>query len=544
MRALILSAFRTQCLGFLGPLLSLALLVTTAFAADPVDPAPVPTETLTLRDALVRAFANNFDVRIARLDPLSALDDLAAERAAWDPEFFIESRYSDSTKRQNSLEFTATGGLDPNRLFFEESLTTRAGLGGRTPFGTQWKLYSEVKELTNTINQRSGTSLFSPEFEAFTGIELTQPLLQGFGYNANLARYRIAESRLDQERFTRRTTLTNTAVEVVNAYYDLVFGQENLRAKQEAVRLAEQLVDESRRRLGAGRMTPVDVGRAEVRLGEAREEAILAADFLRERRVKLLRLTLAKAPAGALPDFAVENKLPAVPAEFDGAALQQTALAQRPDLLGRQAEVIQANARQSLARNRRLPRVDLQANFGYGGLERSIEFAYEDLSDNRRAQWGAGLSISMPIGNREARANHRSAKRAAERAALRVEELELAVQLDVTNALGRLSALRQRLATAENSARVADEALAAETRRLEAGQVTTFAVAEMQEKTSAARSRLLAARVDLVKALNELHAVTGTLLADNGFTFGDEDEFKTPARSFWLPRHSTKHATD
>lgn len=518
-------------------LLSLGWFLPATWAEETAATDAATGEALSLREALARAFANNFDVRIARLDPLIALDHLAAERAAWDPEFFIETRYADSTKRQNSLEFTATGGLNLDHIFFEESLTTRSGFSGRTPYGTQWKFYSELKDLTNTINQRGGTSLFSPEYEAFAGVELTQPLLQGFGRGANLARHRIAESRLDQERFTRRTTLTNTAVAVVNAYYDLVFGQTNLGAKQDAVRLAEQLVAESRRRLDAGRMTPVDVGRAEVRLGEAREEAILAADFLRERRIKLLRLTLAKIPAGDLPIFSVENTLPAVPESLNGAALQQTALANRPDYLGSKAEAEQALVQRRLTRNRRLPRVDLQANFGYGGLERNVEHAYRDLYDNTRPQWGAGLVASIPIGNREAAANDRAAKRASEQAALRVEELELAVRLDVTNAVGRLAALRERLATARHSAQVAETALAAETRRLEAGQVTTFAVAEMQEKVSAARSRLLAAQVDLVKAACELHAVTGTLLEHNGFSFddGDKSEFAAPARPFWAP---------
>lgn len=531
--------FRAPGFPGLGLLLALLLTMSPAPAADPVAPpaaddSPAP---LALREVIARALENNFSIRIARLAPLIALDDLAAERAAWDPRFFVEARFDDTTKRQNALEFTATGGLDPNRIFFERNFSTSSGFGGRTPVGTQWRLYSQVKDLTNSINRKSGTSLFSPEYEAFTGLELTQPLLQGFGAHANLARYRIAESRLDQERFTRRTILINTTVDVVNAYYDLVFGQENLRAKQESVRLAEQLVAENRRRLAAGRMTPVDVGHAEVRLGEAREEAILAGDFLRERRVKLLRLTLAKAPEGPIPQLTVNDALPDVPESFDGPALQNAALANRPDYLGGKAEATQGAVRERLARNRRLPKVDLQASFGYGGLERDVEHAYRDLYDNTRAQWGVGLSASLPIGNREAAANHRAARRAFEKAQLHVQELELSVRLDVTNAVGRLAALRQRLATAEHSTHVAEAALAAETRRLEAGQATTFAVAEMQEKVSSARSRLSAARVDLVKALNELYAVTGTLLEQNGFSFGDGNgsELAAPDRPFWAP---------
>ena len=110
-------------------------------------------------------------------------------------------------------------------------------------------------------------------------------------------------------------------------------------------------------------------------------------------------------------------------------------------------------------------------------------------------------------------------------AKLHEEELRQRVSLEVENAVRRLGVLDQRLATARSSVEFADEGLRLEEARLKEGQTSGFAVSELQRRLADARTRELAARVDLTKAVTELWSVSGLLLEKNGIVVKrDSDE--------------------
>jgi outer membrane protein TolC len=122
----------------------------------------------------------------------------------------------------------------------------------------------------------------------------------------------------------------------------------------------------------------------------------------------------------------------------------------------------------------------------------------------------------MPIGNRTAAATARNSKRRQQQAELRSEELRTTIAIEVSNALGRLEALQRRLENATQSRTLAAAGLEVEMNRLDAGKTTSFNVLDLQQKTSEARTREVAARVDLKKAEAELWAATGELPARLG----------------------------
>src|SRR5690606_41125948 len=110
------------------------------------------------------------------------------------------------------------------RLFEEENVVMRGGLGGKLPWGTTYEFSLQLRELDNSVN-RGGlpNALFSPEYDAFGGVTLRQPLLRGFGRAANLASLRVARSQLVITERTREIAVNNKCVEVLNAFYDLAY---------------------------------------------------------------------------------------------------------------------------------------------------------------------------------------------------------------------------------------------------------------------------------------------------------------------------------
>ena len=263
-------------------------------AAEPVEQpfaipggpdAPMPT---SLQDLIVAALNTNLELRAKRLDP--AFDKLTIDEAygAFDPQFNFNSLATHDQHPQNAVEFLSTGQL--SYTYEEDVIHYEAGFSGLLQSGTQWSVDTVSERADNTFNRES-SSIFHPEFTSISKVEITQPLLKGFGPAANLAEVRMNKTNFSKSVQDYRETVIKTIADVTGAYFELVFGQENLKVKQEAVALAEHLVDENQHRLDQGKMAPIDVTDAEERLSEAQEELILAQNFLAHRRDTLREFT-------------------------------------------------------------------------------------------------------------------------------------------------------------------------------------------------------------------------------------------------------------
>ncbi len=484
------------------------------------------------------ALQNNLELRVDEFTPAIAAEAIREASGEFDPVFSVEVLRDDLERRQNTMEFLSTGEVSTERIFEEESLSARAGVAQKTALGTVIDLHTRMRRVENTVSRESPASLFSPEYDTFAGLQITQPILRGFGPMANLVNVRAARVGLTMAESEREIMVVNKISEVVDAYYDMVFGQENRRVKEEALRVAEQFLHENQRRLELGRMAPIDVAEARVRVSQSREELITARDFLRERELRLRRLIYdhvgwtdaARLRAVAeLPD-SVEP--PGEPYELFGQALER-----RPDYRLAQAESTRNRLRENYSRNRMLPQLDLQITVGYSGLDRDLERSYHRIRKTDHPQWSTGVVFSIPWGNREGRAQRAAARMQKRQSEAQLLKIEHDIAIALQNSVARLEAINQRLETARESLQLAEEAARIETIRLDAGQTTTFRVLELQSAVSDAQTRELAARVDARKALAEIWAVSGKLLEEHGFYLESDAASQAAARS----RRSTDH---
>jgi len=476
---------------------------------------------LTERSALERALMANFDLQVENLSPEITLAEIAVEESAFLPSLFVEARYDDNFTMQNSIDFSAL----QQRFFDEQNLMSRGGMGGRLPWGTTYELSVQLREMDNSVN-RAGlpNAIFSPEYDAFTGLTLRQPLLKGFGKKANLASLRTARVQLLITEKTREVAVNNMCVEVLNAFYDLAYAEANEDVKEQAVSVAEQLLAETTRREELGLLSPVDVAEAHVRVSESQEELIQSRDFLRERQLEMVRLlNLPPDSTGATVRPTVAAELLDTPPSYELTQFFPDALEARPDYLLALDRVNQEGVRKDAARNERLPQLDLHFSYGLHGLGGGYDDAFDRVLTADEPQWGAGLSLTVPFSRREAQAKMSAATVRVRQAELRVEQLRQRIALEVENAVRRLDVLGQRLDTARSSVAFATESLALEQARLKTGQTSGFAVSELQRRLADAQTRELAARVDLTKAVTELWSVSGQLLSRHGIDVAREE---------------------
>ena len=147
-------------------------------------------------------------------------------------------------------------------------------LEGRMYYGTQVSLYTTTSRLENTTNQNINTNTltgprFFPEYQTSTQLQVIQPLPKNRGTKVNLAASELARSEVLGAHYALRSELEKTIAQILVSYAEAEFGVANLQVKQDAVRLADDLIDENRRRVEEGIMTSIDVTQAQARRAEA-----------------------------------------------------------------------------------------------------------------------------------------------------------------------------------------------------------------------------------------------------------------------------------
>ncbi len=487
---------------------------------------PDSTRSLTLEEAVQMALSNNLDIEIQRLNPRIEGQRVKFARGEFDPRVTISALFEDIERPQNTQEFVATGGTDPDRrvdtprVFDEDNFRLNARIEGKTPWiGTSYELFTESNTLDNSLNRQLPPSLFNPEYDTQTGIRLRQPLLRDFGPGAAQAEIRIARANEKIATLAWRAQVNEIISNVIKSYYDMLFAREDLEVKSDAIGLAGTLRTENARRLELGTMSPIDVSQAEAAIATRKEDALTSRSFLSERQ-NALKLLILNDPVQAAEVKFVPVEPPGLPSvDRQHAPLMAVALENRPDYLQTIKQLEREQIRLKFAENQVWPRLDLEATAALNGLDGGFGDSYGRAFSAQGPQYAVGVTFSMPLGNTQARASRNIATLQKQQALLAVKRAELQISLEIATVLDRLANIEERIGTARESQKFASDTLETELKRLDQGLSTSFNVLEAQRDVAQARSRVLAARTDFQKSVVDLWLVTGTLLERQGIMF-------------------------
>jgi len=120
-----------------------------------------------------------------------------------------------------------------------------------------------------------------------------------------------------------------------------------------------------------------------------------------------------------------------------------------------------------------------------------------------------GLSISLPLKNRTAKANLAKSQAEGRRIDTLKAKAEQVIEADVRNAMQSVRSVEARLAAAAASREAAEQQYTSEQRRFQAGMSTVFLVLQRQTDLTNARGRELQTQTDLNKAIAELQRAMG-----------------------------------
>ncbi len=239
-----------------------------------------------------------------------------------------------------------------------------------------------------------------------------------------------------------------------------------------------------------------------------RRSALAAARRLREQQAIDLSLFLRDAAGRPMPPEL--ERLPeappaaAPPAGSDTARLLERAVARRPELAALRLKRQQESVALELARNSRLPELDL------------FSVASRDVGAGAPSRAGAsleaGVTFVLPVQRRKAGGKTLQAEAKVAAIDQEIRWMEDRVRADVEDALSAVRATHAVLEVLAEEVAVARELEGLERDRFALGDSTQFLVNLRELATADAAMREVRARADYQKALATLQAATGDLL--------------------------------
>jgi len=472
---------------------------------------------------VLRGLENNFGLQIEQTDLLNSEDRVEVTLGQFVTRFVTQTRYSRSERRQNRTDYLATNQVA--NIFDEELLEMRVGFERVFSTGTRASISNVAQQRENPTTRRAAQidlstiadptaigPLFSPEYQTTTVLNVTQPLLQGRGKRGTLAENRLAELGVEEAQLRVRAAAERLVGQILVTYGEVVFARENLKVKKDAVKLAEDLVNENRRRVEEGMMSPIDVTQAEARRAEAMEEVVSARVFLKERTNRLLSLTQREFKSSEAVEItgSVDELIPNV--ELENVKLARRALTENASFLAIRKQAEAEDIRLDYAKDQALPQLDLEASLGLNGLGEGFEDSFGDYgSENRGPDWSVGVTFSVPLDRKAERAQVRISKRAKAQAIMEVKQAEIDLLVELENAIEGYEASLERTGFVKEAVRLAEEGLRSEQSRLASGVTTSYNVLNQQRDLSFARTRALAVDVESFSALVQLYLILGSL---------------------------------
>ena len=256
----------------------------TAPVAQPnqIMPTSGTRVALTADDAVRRSLERNLDIQVQRLEPQLLDLQVAALWATYRPSL-TSSLFTQGATNLPTSQLQAAGGSQISN----DSMQWNAGMQKNF----RWGGGALAANFNNTRLETSDTAATrNPAYTSNIQAQYTQPLLRNFKIDPTRSALMIQTLQSQITDLNLRATLTITEAQVRSAYWDLVFGIDNVAAARRNLELSSKLVQDNRAKVEIGTMAPIDVVQAQAEEATRRQALVTAEATRRTNELALKRL--------------------------------------------------------------------------------------------------------------------------------------------------------------------------------------------------------------------------------------------------------------
>jgi outer membrane protein len=407
------------------------------------------------------------------------------------------------------------------------------------------------------------TSL-SPQLNSNFKFQLTQHLLQGFGFAANTRFMRIAKNNRELSDVAFRLQIITTVNQIQTMYWDLVYAYENVRVQRESLAFAQKTLSDTKKQVEIGSLAPIEVVRAQSTVAQDQQALTVALTNLQLQQLltknALSRTLRDQILAGAevIPTSTMD--LPENEQIQPTQDLVSEALQHRADLVEARIQLNTTEISNKAVRNALLPSLDLFAYYGGAGLGGSqnpsnlcanqnppnfgcagpdpntippgqtlVPIAspigygstLNQLINSTASDKGVGIQLNIPLRNRAAQAVQIRSELEYQQAQMALQQAENRITIEVRNAQFGVEQNRASVASAQAAVDYAKQSLDAEQKKYQFGTSTTTLVLQTQSALATAESTLMSAMAAYEKSRVELDRAVGVTLDHAGISIDD-----------------------
>ncbi len=449
----------------------------TGTAAAPQQPegAPPALPLLSFRQAVARALERNDRLIDQRDDVARAQLGLRLARSTFHPKVV-----------PNILG--SFGQTDINNQTYRLDLVQKLTMG---------------TEVRASIGTATAQNQFGSYYNADTTLEVSQPLLRGFGRSVARRALTSAEERSADVARQRRLLEQQVVLEVASAYYRLVSQLHLAEVSEKGLERARRLVEASTAKMEIGKVSQLDVYRAQQLAAQSEAQLLDARGAVDDAREQLSFLMGAAAGTG----FAVEREVPREIDTLDPEQAASLALGRRIELEAAQVAIGEAERAAAYARNQLLPQLDL--NLALTRREAANSFASSFQLDHFR--FATFFAISLPADRTAQTIELQNAVMDRDRRRRDLETLRRRVADETRRALRQQQRLLRTLELADSSVDFAEKEVEVAGLRYQRGLSNNLDVVNAEANLLQAQSRRISALADLAVARLVLHATLGVL---------------------------------
>ena len=534
---------------------------------------------LSLEDAISLGLENNLAIAVERyvpwLDEASLLlaKSGANGRLAFDPTLTSAFNFNETVTPINNPFFAGVGSLGSTGSPQAFPPPEIKGHTFNANFQyTQGFAYGTQAQVTFD-NQRGSTSipidLFNPFVQSTMTVQVTQPILNGFGRIAN-ERYiieakntvKVGESQLAQQ-------VISTVTQVATYYWELVFARENVKVEQVAVAADQQLYENNKKQLEIGTMAPLDVITAQSQLASD-QQALVQAQTTQLLDETQLLVAITKDPlAGNLRGIEVVPTTPIFSPNAENISLEDAvkeAWQKRPELQQAELNLKNAGIEVKATKNALLPQLNLFGEYqatGLGGTEHvtaptgaiapdtlpsgtilnnlgvpqnlfepivvesttnfpgGLNGDLRRMIDGRYPMFEGGVNLTLPIRNRAAQAANATAQLNEREQEVSYLQTQNTIIFGVRQTMIVLEQDRAAIRAAEEARIYAQQSYDDEVKKLQLGTSTAFTVIQKQQLLTAAEGVELRDRINLIEAELNFNQAMGRTLEVHNITVAD-----------------------
>jgi len=463
-------------------------LTTALFANQP--------RSLTLEDAVFLAIRENPNVIAAEITQV--IQKYTVELEAW--KFKPHYTLSGTVTTTRNFSTTENGFVTQNATGVDWSVSLL------TPYGTQ-------VTFSPSVNQ-------SDHFHPGLSLEVSQPLLRGFGRAIVETEFNNA---LDNEKISRlnlENVLRVTVTNVINAYVDVISAQKKLTVDEDALKRALISVEQTKKFIRSGRKAGVELVTVEADAASAQMNIENDKNALLSARFALL------GAIGLDPESKIafqKMDIPALIKKYNIPPLSQAKIFALENDIQYQTDklTLEGAKKRSLlqAKDNMRWKLDLSGSISSGkGVGGGQNSGLESIVNGVNQTSEVALNLTVPIDDRAAKVAFATAKMNLRQAEIALQQERWVKETNIINGWNSLYSARRALRFAEDASILQQKTYQISFQKYAHGLIDSLQLQSAQQQLINSELGLNVARMGYLKALINEDLLMGHTLKTWGIT--------------------------